>query len=145
MGDDPLRGAMVIGADEGIDETDASAGVAASGGVLEELCCGPVQATSVGGIAEYGLVAWEGVICGCGPEACRRELAVSVIPTVLFKVIREPVQRRARDAGRTLSWLLIVVPGTESWWAGSTRARTDAGQRAADALARNGRVGQGLL
>ena len=104
-----------------------------------------VQAASVGGVTERGLVAGEGVVCRCGPEACRGELALPVVPAVLIEVIREPVQRPARDAGLAVSQLLIAVPGAGSGGAGSGRAGTDAGERPADAFAGDGRVGQGLL
>ena len=59
-----------------------------------------VQAASVGGITERGLVAGEGVVGRRGPEACRGELVLPVAPAVLIEVIGEPVQRPARDAGR---------------------------------------------
>ena len=74
--------------------------VAAGGGVLVELGGVTVQAAGVGGITERGLVAGEGVVGRRGPEACRGDLALPVVPAVLVEVIREPVQRPARDAGR---------------------------------------------
>ena len=77
-----------------------------------------VQAASVGGITERGLVAGEGVVCRCGPEAGRGELALAVLPAVLIEVIREPVQRPARDAGLAASQLLIAVPGAGAGWRG---------------------------
>ena len=63
-----------------VAEVENSAEVAAGGGVLVELGGVTVQAASVGGITERGLVAGEGVIGRCGPEACRGELALPVRP-----------------------------------------------------------------
>lgn len=115
-----------------------------------------VPAASVGGITEPGLVAGEGVVRRCGPEACRGELALAVAPAVLIQVIREPVQQHARDAGLAASQLLIAAsesgPGcTNSWpmptWMCWTRRWVSYGRRAGpppadvDELARARRAG----
>ncbi len=46
---------------------------------------------------------------------------------MLIEVIREPVQRHARDAGLAASHLLIAVPAAGSGYAGSGRVKADAG------------------
>ena len=94
-----------------IAEVEDSVVVAVGGGVLVQLGGVTVQAASVGGITERGLVAGGGVACRCGPEARRGDLALAVAPAVLIEVIREPVQRHARDAGQAVGQLLIAVPG----------------------------------
>ena len=104
--------------------------VAAGGGVFVELGGVPVQAASVGGITERGLVVREGVVCRCGPEPCRGELALPVVPAVLVEVIGEPVHRAAAEISRAAGPLVIAVPG-----AGPGRAGADAGEGPGDALA----------
>ena len=94
MGGGPAHGADVSAeVVRRVAEVENSAEVAAGGGVLVELGGVTVQAASVGGITQRGLVAGEGVACRCGPEACRGELALPVLSAVLIEVIREPVQR----------------------------------------------------
>ena len=96
------------------------------GGVLVQLGSIPVQATSVGGITEPGLIGGRGVRSGCRPELRRRDLAGAVRPAMLVQVVREPVQRPRSG----------LVAALASGMAG--RAGTDAGQRPAGALARDG-------
>ena len=103
-----------------------------------------VQAAGVGGVAECGLVAGEGVVGRRGPEACRGNLVLAVSPAVLIEVIGEPAGRPGRDAGLVASRLLLAGPGTGPGRAGSGRAGTDGGQRPADAFTGDGRVSQGL-
>ena len=79
-------------------QVENSAVVAAGGGVLVELGGVTVQAASVGGLTQRGLVAGEGVACRHGPEAHRGDLALAVASAVLIEVIREPVHRHPRDA-----------------------------------------------
>ena len=78
----------------------------------------PVQAASVGGITECGLVAREGVICHSGPEPCRGKLAVPVAPAVLVEIIREPVHRPAPGISRAAGPLVVDVPRASgpAWW-----------------------------
>ena len=59
-----------------VAEVVNSAEVAAGGGVFVELGCITVQAAIVGGVAERGLVAGQGVICRCGPEVGRGDLVL---------------------------------------------------------------------
>ena len=73
-----------------------------------------VQAAVVGGITERGLVGGGGVSGRGGPEACRGDLAVAVAPAVLVEVVREPVQRPARDAGLAAGPLVIAVAGSRA-------------------------------
>ena len=101
VGGGPVRGAGVARA----GSAEAGRGSAAArrspgGGVLVQLGGGPVQAAGGGGVPERGLVAGRGVHGGGGPEACRGDLADAVRPAVLVQVVREPVQRPSRDAGR---------------------------------------------
>lgn len=131
MSDGPAHGADVSAeVVRSVAELDTSAGVSTGGGVLAELGGIAVQAASVGGITQRGLVGGEGVACRCGPEAWRREPALPVVPAVLVEVIRELVQRPGRDAGQPL----IAAPGAGSGGAGAGRARADAGEWPADAF-----------
>jgi len=128
-----------------VGEVQNSAEVAIGGGDFVQLGGVTVQTARVGGVTKRGLVAGQGVICGGCPERGRGELALVAVPAVLVQVVREPVQRSARDAGRAVGQLLIVVLGAGPGGAGSGREGADAGKRTADAFAGDGRIGQGLL
>ncbi len=146
MGDGPTHGADVIAqAGRRTAEVKNSVEVAVGGGIFVKLGGGTVEAAIVGGITQPGLVGGGSMICRCSPEACRGELVLPVAPTVLIEVIREPVQRPARDVGRIAGQLLTAVLGAGSGCAGSGRGRADAGERAADAFAWDGRVVPGLF
>jgi hypothetical protein len=112
-------------------EIESSVQVTAGGGVLMQLGGVPVQATIVSGVPECGLIGGGGVGGRRGPEACRRDLVLAVVPAVLIEVVGEPEER------------LIAVPGAGG--AGAGRAGADEGERPADAIAGDGRIGQGLL
>ena len=99
VGGGPVRGAGVRAqAGRRIAEVEGGAEVTGCGGVLVQLGGVPVQAASVGGVAERGLVAGRGVRGGGGPELRRGDLAGAVRPAVLVQVVREPVQRPAAAA-----------------------------------------------
>ena len=126
MGGGPAQGADISAeVVRRVSEVENSVEVAAGSGVFVELGGVPVQAASMGGITEPGLVGGKGVACHRGPEGCLGELAFAVSPAVLIQVIREPVQRHARDTGRAVSQLLTVVPGAGSGCAGAGPARSD--------------------
>ena len=83
MGGGPAHGAYVSAeVVRSVAEVDNGAEVAAGGGVFLELGGGAVQTASVGAITELGLVAGEGVVRRCGPEAYRGKLALPVVPAV---------------------------------------------------------------
>ena len=146
MGDCPAHRADVPAeVVRSLDKVENGSEVAAGGGVLEELGGETVQAAGCGGSSECGLVAGKGVACRRSPETRWGKLALAIVSAVLIEVIRKPVHRHARDAGLAVGQLLIAAPGAAPGRAGSARARADAGQRPTNALARVGRVGQGLL
>ena len=139
VGGGPVRGAGIRGqARRETAEVEGGAGVTSCGGVLVQLGGVPVQAAGVGGAPERGLVAGRGVRGG-GPELRRGDLAGAVRPAVLVQVVREPVQRP-----RGASQIGRLVPAGAGR-PGRAGAGADAGQRPADALGRDGGVGQGLF
>ena len=80
MGEGPAHGTDVIAeVVRGVAEVENSAEVAAGGGVFVELGGVMVQAASVCGITQRGLVTGEGVACRCGPEGCWGELGLPVV------------------------------------------------------------------
>ena len=112
-------------------EIESSMHVAAAGGVLMQLGGVPILAAIVRGVSECGLVGGGGVAGRRGPEACGGKPVFTVVSAVLIEVVGKPEER------------LIAVPGTGG--AGSGWVRVDEGERPADALARDGHIGQGLL
>src|SRR5258705_6803245 len=108
MGGGPAQGTDVSAeAGRSAGEIGNSPWVAAARGALVELGGVAAQAARVCGIAERSPIGGEDAICRCGPEPVRGDLAFPLGPAVLVQVVREPIQRPARGAGRAAGQLLI--------------------------------------
>ena len=146
IGGGPGPGAGVTAeAGRTVGEVVSGIRVTGCGCVLVQLGGGAVQAAGVGSMPEQGLVTGGGVGSRCGPEACRGDLVLAVRAAVLIQVVGEPVHRAVGGASLAGGRLAVAVRGAGPGLAGPGRARADAGQRPADALARDGGVGQGLV
>ena len=129
----------------GVDEVENSITVATGGGGFVELSGITEKSASKGGLTERGLVARRCIVCYRSPEARRGDVTLPVVSAELTEVIRESVQRHAWAADLAVGHLLTATGGAGTCCAGAGCAGADAGERPADAPARNGRVGQGLL